>query len=106
MSFWCLSGKLMTLVAKEIAGVITSLTCGTPDEQKATLGSYFLPNASFSHPFCRVPSFSKGAIPLASDIDSLWVILGIYRWYRSLSPHIDIKVDSAGRQLRYWLHDE
>ncbi|KAF7560439.1 hypothetical protein G7046_g3725 [Stylonectria norvegica] len=80
---------------KEIAGVITTLTQGTPEQQEATLRDYFLPNASFTHPYCRVPSFSKGAIPLASGIDSLWVILAVYRWYRTLSPHIDIKVDSA-----------
>jgi len=80
---------------KEIAGVITTLTGGTPNEQEATLNAYFLSNASFSHPFCRVPSFSKGTIPLASGVDSLWVILAIYRWYRTLSPHIDITVDSA-----------
>lgn len=76
--------------------MITSLCRGTPEEQEVTLNSFFLPNASFTHPFCRVPSFSKGAIPLAGGVDSLWVILGIYRWYRTLSPHIDITVDSAG----------
>lgn len=84
------------VTVKEIAGVITSLCRGTPEEQETTLNSFFLPNAAFSHPFCRVPSFSKGAIPLAGGVDSLWVILGIYRWYRTLSPHIDITVDSAG----------
>lgn len=80
---------------KEIASVITSLTTGSPEEQEDTLYSYFLPNASFSHPFCYVPSFSKGTIPFASSVDSIWAILGIYRWYRTLSPNIDITVDSA-----------
>lgn len=82
---------------KEIGSVIKTLAGGDPDEQQATLQEYFLPNASFTHPFCHVPSFSKGELPLAGGIDSLWVILGIYRWYRTLSPHIDIKVDSAGK---------
>ena len=77
--------------------MITTLTQGSPEEQEATLKEYFLPNASFTHPYCHVPSFSKGSIPLASGIDSLWVILAIYRWYRTLSPHIDIAVDSAGK---------
>ncbi|KAJ9425732.1 monooxygenase [Fusarium oxysporum] len=61
---------------KEIGGVIKSLTQGSPDVQESTLREYFLPNASFSHPYCRL-------------------ILAIYRWYRTLSPHIDLKVDSA-----------
>ncbi|KAG8416337.1 hypothetical protein J3458_006929 [Metarhizium acridum] len=81
--------------AQEIASVITSLTTGSPQQQQDTLAEYFSPNASFSHPFCHVPSFSKGAVPLARNTDSLWVILCIYRWYRTLSPNIDITVDSA-----------
>ncbi|KAG4290256.1 hypothetical protein FPRO06_02142 [Fusarium proliferatum] len=80
---------------KEIAGVIKSLTQGSPDVQESTLREYFLPNASFSHPYCRVPSISKGQIPLAGGLESIQLILAIYRWYRTLSPHIDLKVDSA-----------
>ncbi|KAF5653842.1 monooxygenase [Fusarium heterosporum] len=80
---------------QEIAGVIKSLTQGTPDVQESALREYFLPNASFSHPYCRVPSISKGQFPLAGGLESIQLILGIYRWYRTLSPHIDIKVDSA-----------
>ncbi|KAF4456035.1 hypothetical protein F53441_1756 [Fusarium austroafricanum] len=80
---------------KEIAGVIKSLTQGTPDVQESALREYFLPNASFSHPYCRVPSISKGQIPLAGGLESIQLILAIYRWYRTLSPHIDLKVDSA-----------
>ncbi|RSM00367.1 hypothetical protein CDV31_011817 [Fusarium ambrosium] len=80
---------------REIAGVIKALTQGSPEVQESALREYFLPNASFSHPYCHVPSISKGTIPLAGGLDSIWLILGIYRWYRTLSPHIDIKVDSA-----------
>lgn len=90
------SSHLMPPAVHEIAGVIKKLTTGTPDEQKATLNTYFTSDASFVHPFCWVPPFPKGTIPLARDIDSLWAILGIYRWYRILSPHIDIEIDSAG----------
>ncbi|KAF5965039.1 flavin-binding monooxygenase [Fusarium coicis] len=80
---------------KEIGGVIKSLTQGSPEVQESTLREYFLPNASFSHPYCRVPSISKGQIPLAGGLESIQLILAIYRWYRTLSPHIDLKVDSA-----------
>jgi hypothetical protein len=80
---------------KEIGGVIKSLTEGSPDVQESALRDYFLPNASFTHPFCHVPSISKGQVPLAGGLESIQLILGIYRWYRTLSPHIDIQVDSA-----------
>lgn len=85
-----------SISAQEIASVIDTLTKGSPQQQEDALNTYFLPNASFIHPFCRVPSFSQGSIPLASDLDSRWLILGIYRWYRTLSPRIDLTVDSAG----------
>ncbi|GAB0135267.1 hypothetical protein EsDP_00003612 [Epichloe bromicola] len=80
---------------REIAGVITSLTTGSPQQQQDALAEYFLPDASFTHPFCHVPSFNKGAIPLAPNTDSRWLLLCIYRWYRTLSPAVDVSVDSA-----------
>lgn len=43
-----------------------------------------------------MPRFGKGTIPFAHGIDSRWVLLAIYRWYRTLSPRIDITIDSAG----------
>ncbi|KAF4511579.1 hypothetical protein G6O67_003361 [Ophiocordyceps sinensis] len=80
---------------REIGAVITTLTTGSPAEQQGILQSVFLSDASFSHPFCRVPSFPKGTIPLFPDADSRSVLLQIYRWYRTLSPSIDITIDSA-----------
>ncbi|KAM4057266.1 flavin-binding monooxygenase-like protein [Hirsutella rhossiliensis] len=80
---------------REIGAVITTLTTGSPAEQQAILHNVFLSDASFSHPFCRVPSFPKGTIPLLPNADSRSVLLQIYRWYRTLSPNIDITIDSA-----------
>ncbi|KAL7959297.1 hypothetical protein V8C34DRAFT_280310 [Trichoderma compactum] len=80
---------------QEIAAVINTLTKGSPQQQQDTLNTYFLSNAAFIHPFCRVPSISKGSVPLARDLDSRWLILGIYRWYRTLSPKIELTVDSS-----------
>ncbi|KAL6884831.1 hypothetical protein HDV57DRAFT_491412 [Trichoderma longibrachiatum] len=80
---------------QEIPAVINALTKGTPQQQQDTLNTYFLSNASFIHPFCRVPSIPRGAVPLARDLDSRWLILGIYRWYRTLSPKISLTVDSS-----------
>ncbi|KAG6003502.1 hypothetical protein E4U21_001993 [Claviceps maximensis] len=81
---------------REINSVITTLTTGSPQQQQDTLMEYFLPNASFVHPFCYVPSFKRGRLaPLFPNTDSRWILLCIYRWYRILSPNIDITVDSA-----------
>jgi len=79
----------------EIRDVITNLTTGSPEVQSHTLLTNFTSDASFTHPFCRVPSLQKGAIPLLHWVDSRWLILGIYRWYRTLSPSISINIDSA-----------
>ena len=46
-----------------------------------------------------MPSISRGAVPLARDLDSRWLILGIYRWYRTLSPKISLTVDSSGMSV-------
>ncbi|KAG6121840.1 hypothetical protein E4U14_000996 [Claviceps sp. LM454 group G7] len=81
---------------REISSIITTLTTGSPQQQHDTLTQYFLPNASFTHPFCHIPRFSKGHLaPLAPNTDSRWLLLCIYRWYRTLSPNIDITIDSA-----------
>ncbi|KAG5979337.1 hypothetical protein E4U55_005276 [Claviceps digitariae] len=81
---------------REISSLITTLTTGSPQQQQDTLAEYFLPDASFVHPFCYIPPFSKGRLaPLAPNIDSRWLLLCIYRWYRTLSPSIDITIDSA-----------
>jgi hypothetical protein len=86
----------LILPVKEIAPVIHTLTEGSPLAQKVALETYFRPNASFAHPFCRVPSFSKLSVPLIGVISSRWVIWMIYRWYKILSPRIVLDVHSVG----------
>ncbi|KAK3186674.1 hypothetical protein K4F52_004420 [Lecanicillium sp. MT-2017a] len=81
--------------ANQIEGVIKTLTTGNAQEQEDALDKYFLPDAAFIHPYCYVPRFSKVAIPFIGTINSLWVLLGIYRWYRTMSPRIDISIDST-----------
>lgn len=88
-------GPTMEHPVREIGGVITALTTGSPQQQQDALAEYFLPDASFTHPFCHVPSFNKGAIAVAPNTDSRWLLLCIYRWYRTLSPAVDVSVDSA-----------
>ncbi|KFA48327.1 hypothetical protein S40293_04451 [Stachybotrys chartarum IBT 40293] len=86
---------LTRTLVKEIAGIVTALTTGSPEEQATALNTYYLPDASFTHPFCRVPSFPTRALPIVGDVDSRLLILAIYKWYKTLSPKIEITVDSA-----------
>ncbi|TRX98846.1 hypothetical protein FHL15_000188 [Xylaria flabelliformis] len=85
---------------EEISGVIHSLTQGTRKEQEETLKSYFLPDAYFVHPFCRVPSFNSRQIrvPFGNiewTINSRLLVLFIYQWYKIMSPEISLEVDST-----------
>ncbi|KAI1505291.1 hypothetical protein F5X99DRAFT_276888 [Biscogniauxia marginata] len=79
-----------------IPGVITALTQGTREDQEKALNDYFLPNAYFTHPFCRVPSFDNLQVPFTSwTLNSRWLLQLIYQWYRILSPEIQLAIDSA-----------
>jgi len=69
----------------EIPGIIQTLCTAPPAIQRNAIETYFTPNASFTHPFCRTGSFAG----------SVWLIIMIYRWYKILSPHIDMGVDSV-----------
>ncbi|KAM0275890.1 hypothetical protein ACHAQH_007322 [Verticillium albo-atrum] len=82
---------------KQIRPIIKSLAQGTPAEQQQTIETYFTPDATFAHPFCRVPSVPSYVLPFLPNtpINSRLVILLIYRWYRILSPHIEIEISSA-----------
>ncbi|KAJ4356980.1 hypothetical protein N0V95_002852 [Ascochyta clinopodiicola] len=70
---------------KEIAGVIHLLTQSPPSTQRQTIEKYFTPNASFTHPFCRTGEWQNSRLLVAA----------IYRWYKIMSPSIDITVQSV-----------
>src|SRR5277367_4692972 len=89
-------------LVEEIPHIIHTLTEGSPLEQKTALEKYFQPNASFEHPFCRVPNFSRFSMPLIGVINSRWVIWMIYRWYKILSPRIIVDVHSLGMSGFPW----
>ncbi|KAK0672306.1 hypothetical protein QBC41DRAFT_243954 [Cercophora samala] len=82
---------------RDIKHVIRSLTQGSAEEQAQTISKYFAKGASFTHPFCRVPSFKDRRIPLTNitNLDSRAAIIGIYRWYKLLSPRISISINSV-----------
>ncbi|KZT18341.1 hypothetical protein NEOLEDRAFT_1125491 [Neolentinus lepideus HHB14362 ss-1] len=72
--------------AEDIKQVIQLLcSSASPDIQKATVERYFCPDAEFRHPLCRVPSGYK----------SREEILGIYQWYRVISPKLSITTQSV-----------
>ncbi|KAF8544697.1 hypothetical protein BDD12DRAFT_814395 [Trichophaea hybrida] len=72
----------------EIPSIIQSLTTSSPSAQRKALESYFVPNARFDHPLCRIDPFTY---PLLSR----GFILAIYRWYKLLSPIIELEVESV-----------
>jgi len=74
---------------KEVTKVIHLLTQTPPVTQRETIEKYFTPNASFTHPFCRTGSFQ----------DSRFLIRAVYRWYKIMSPRIDLTVKSVGKYL-------
>jgi hypothetical protein len=76
---------------KEIPGVIHLLTQSPPSIQEEAIETYFTPNASFTHPFCRTGSWSN----------SRWLVGKIYRWYKIMSPRIDMSVQSVGKIYPY-----
>lgn len=70
---------------KEIPAVIHLLTQSPPSIQRAAIDKYFTPDAEFSHPLCRTWSWPN----------SRGLIQAVYRWYKILSPRIDLTVQSV-----------
>lgn len=81
---------------QEVADVIRSLTQTPPSTQKAAIEKFFTKDASFTHPFCRTGSFYY-----SGTINSRNLIQGIYRWYKIMSPQIELEVDSIGT-FHFW----
>ncbi|KAF8966142.1 hypothetical protein BDZ97DRAFT_1756841 [Flammula alnicola] len=70
---------------QEINSVVYQLTAtDSPDVQKAAIESYMTSDVAFRHPVCSVES----------GPNSRNAVLGVYQWYRVLSPRIDIKLES------------
>ncbi|KAK3943890.1 hypothetical protein QBC46DRAFT_376536 [Diplogelasinospora grovesii] len=81
---------------KEIEGVVRALTQGNPREQQEAVSKYFLPGAEFVHPFCRVPGFEKIKVPgLGWEVNSRMLVLAVFKWYKILSPKIEIEIKSC-----------
>ncbi|KAI1327143.1 hypothetical protein F5Y16DRAFT_372773 [Xylariaceae sp. FL0255] len=89
---------------RQIEGVIKALTEGSNEQQEEALKTYFLPNAYFVHPFCRVPAIDPRTVwlPLIGNFNfnSRGLLLLIYKWYHILSPKITLEVDSTAFDKR------
>ncbi|EME47818.1 hypothetical protein DOTSEDRAFT_69674 [Dothistroma septosporum NZE10] len=70
---------------QDVADVVHRLTQGSPKQQEEAINEYFTTDASFTHPFCRTGSFEG----------SRWLIHAIFRWYKVMSPKIDLTVHSV-----------
>lgn len=80
---------------RDVKHIIRSLTQGSPQEQSDALYRYYAPGASFVHPFCRVPSFKDVQVPGLGGTDSRALILAVLKWYKILSPRIDLDIVST-----------
>ncbi|KAF7290753.1 hypothetical protein MIND_01316000 [Mycena indigotica] len=70
----------------EIGAVVSLLTAAAaPDIQKAAFLRYMTSDAGFRHPLCSV-------LPGPGSRER---VLGIYQWYRIMSPRIDITVNNV-----------
>ena len=94
---------------REVPGIITALTQGNSEEQAKALEDYFLPDAYFIHPYCRVPSFRDYRPPVPLPFVGSWslnsrrLVQAVYEWYRILSPKISFTVDSIGTYNHHFL---
>ncbi|KAL8388824.1 hypothetical protein RB595_008957 [Gaeumannomyces hyphopodioides] len=85
---------------QDIDAVLRALCQGSADEQQAAIEAYFLPDAAFAHPFCRVPHMQPTRVPgvlfprREHVVCSRDAVAAIYRWYRFLSPRIEFQIDS------------
>ncbi|EJD00291.1 uncharacterized protein FOMMEDRAFT_22132 [Fomitiporia mediterranea MF3/22] len=69
----------------EIAAAVKALTLApTPAVQRAAINKYFAPEAGFLHPLCTVHP----------GPGSREEIVGIYEWYRDMSPKVSLEVES------------
>ena len=72
---------------QDIESVVRALTQGSPKEQEEAVNKYCTNDFAFTHPFCRTGSFQG----------SRKVYQSILRWYKIMSPKIELNVNSVGK---------
>lgn len=71
---------------RDIPHVVQLLVTAPPSVQRDTIQKYFTPDAAFTHPLCRTGSWGQSRL----------LIEYVYRWYKIMSPTIDLEFDSIG----------
>ena len=91
---------------EEITPIIHLLCQSPPALQKQTIEKYFTRDAKFIHPICRTPSYdyqsdvNLGALGNLDDYTcSRFLVLAIFRWYKIMSPKIELQVESIGKHI-------
>jgi len=74
----------------EIPSIITALTSAPSSHLPLTFQKYFLSDAGFRHPLCRV---DRGE-------GSREKVAGVYEWYRVMSPWNGTNILSVGKFLK------
>ncbi|KAI9717947.1 MAG: hypothetical protein M1828_007039 [Chrysothrix sp. TS-e1954] len=77
----------------EIEGVIRQLCQTPPSTQRRAIETYFTSDAAFCHPLCRTGSFDG----------SRFLIRAIYRWYKIMSPRIELEIESVAYDPKHLL---
>lgn len=80
---------MMDNPVEEITDIVHTLCQAPPKKQEDAINKYFTMDAEFTHPFCRTGSFNGSRAS----------ILSIFRWYKILSPRIDLSVNSIGESF-------
>ena len=87
------------------------LSTDSPDMQKEMVLKYFTEDASFSHPLCRVESAPNSRDDILNIYQSVFASffnkysLAHFRFYRFLSPKIDVNIPSVGKCTQDNHHD-
>lgn len=96
--------------AREITGVVELLAASvSPDLQESAFQRYVAADATFRHPLCKVETGVRSRdniLAIYQCVFSFFIFLWLLkfmvdvlcRWYRVMSPKIDISVNNIGEQ--------
>ncbi|SPN99644.1 uncharacterized protein DNG_02496 [Cephalotrichum gorgonifer] len=80
---------------KDISAIIRKFSHGTPQEQRDTLKTYFLPSASLTTPFIRVPPFADFYVYYLGIINSRRLIYLLCRLNNLLVRSLEFNIKSV-----------
>lgn len=86
-------------LVKDIPAVLRKVSRGTPQEQNDALKAYFLPAASISTPFLRVPPVSDFSVAYIGVVNSRRLIHVLSRLNKLLVRTLEFNIKSASKAL-------